>query len=267
MKRRIVIVLLLVGLAFWVGRLRGHGSGVGMDAGDGREETRQTFQLATGARVEVRGINGPVEIETADTDTAVVHIIRTADNKSELDKHRVLVEKAPASLVVRAEDSGSGWWESLWGGRNAVRQQVMLRIPRRCGVKTRGINGSVEIGEVEGPVEVTGVNGRVEVAQATDRFEITGINGGVAIGLAQPGADGVRLSGINGGVEFRVRGGVDADVRVSGLNGNVTIDAPDMAVEEQLKHSHMRARIGAGGPSVSISGVNGDLHFQSGAAN
>ena len=268
MKCRIVFVLLLVGLAFWLGRSRATTS-TETETGSGREDIRQTFQLSPGARVEVRGINGPVEIETADTDTAEVHIIRTANDKSELERQRIVVEQSATSLVVRTENSNAGWWGRLWsGGVSSVRQQVMLKIPRQSEVRVRGINGPVEVGEVEGAVGVSGVNGRVEIAQATGHSEITGINGGVAVGLAELNAeDGVRVNGINGNVEFRLRGEVNADVRVSGLTGNVSVDAPDVIVQEQLKHSRMRARIGRGGASLSISGINGNLIFQSAAAN
>ncbi len=264
MKRRIVIVLLVVGLAFWIGRHRSNGSEE-MDVESGQQEIHQSFQLSPGARVEVRGINGSVEVETADTETAEVHIIRTANDKADLERQRIVVEQSSTSLVVRGENSDASWWDNLWHRGGAVHQQVKLRIPRKSEVKATGVNGAVKVGEVEGAVDVTGINGRVEVAQATGHSEITGINGGVTLGLAQIGDDGVRISGINGGVEIRLGSDVNADVKVSGLTGGVSVDAPNMTVEDQLKHSRMRARIGTGGAPLSISGINGSLKFK--AAN
>ena len=75
MKGRIFLVVLLVVAAAvagrWVTKWRTpHVSK--------QEETRQTGRLDAGARVEVRGINGSVEVNTADTDTADVRVVRPA---------------------------------------------------------------------------------------------------------------------------------------------------------------------------------------------
>lgn len=46
-----------------------------------RDEINQTYQLSAGARVEVRGINGTVDIETSSGNTAEVHIVRSARSR------------------------------------------------------------------------------------------------------------------------------------------------------------------------------------------
>jgi hypothetical protein len=89
----------------------------------------------------------------------------------------------------------------------------------------------------------------------------------VTIGLSQLEGEGVRASGINGNIEFRLHGEVNAAVKVRGINGGISIDAPTMVVEQQRKRSRMSARIGAGGPPISVRGVNGNLRFQSVASN
>ncbi|HEV2705707.1 MAG TPA: hypothetical protein VGV59_07255 [Pyrinomonadaceae bacterium] len=267
MKRRIVFILLLVGLAFWAGRNRDAVAETETRAPveSGREETRQTFKMSPGARVEVRGINGPVTIETAETDTAEVHIVRTAKNMADLERHKILIEQTPESLVVRAENPKRGFWDRVFELGSGTRQQVTLRIPRKSEVKAQGVNGSLKVGEVEGGVNASGINGRVEVAQATGRAELSGINGGVVVGLSRVEGDGVRVSGINGGVVFNVGGEVNADVNVNGHNGGLSVDLPGMVIEEGMKHSRMRARIGAGGAPVTINGVNGSLSFRAAA--
>ena len=53
-----------------------------------RDEVNQTYELAAGARVEVSGINGAVDIETASGSTAEVHIVRSARSREDLNYHR-----------------------------------------------------------------------------------------------------------------------------------------------------------------------------------
>src|SRR5262245_20714246 len=68
-----------------------------------RDEFRQTYQLSSGSRVELRGINGSVEIETWNGNPAEVHIVRLARNKEDLEYHKILVDAGPSSLVLRGE--------------------------------------------------------------------------------------------------------------------------------------------------------------------
>src|SRR5260370_37571173 len=67
-----------------------------------RDEINQTYELSPGASVEVSGINGPVEIDTANSTTAQVHIIRSANTQEDLAHHRITVDHSTSSLVVRA---------------------------------------------------------------------------------------------------------------------------------------------------------------------
>src|SRR6201988_734040 len=71
-----------------------------------RDEFRQSYQLSPGAKVEVRGINGAVDIETAPGTTAEVYIVRSARTREDLNYHKIIVEATATSLVVRGEKDG-----------------------------------------------------------------------------------------------------------------------------------------------------------------
>lgn len=261
MKRRIALVLILVVAAWALGR---HFNPVRKEAGGGREEIHENFQLADGARVEVRGINGPVEIATSNGNAAEVHVVRTADSQSDLDGSRVVVEQTSDSLVVRGENNGRGWWSRFFGG-GQVRQQVTLSVPRHSRVAAKGINGQVRVGEVDAPVEVGGVNGRVEVAQAAGSTQVVGVNGGVSVTVGQLGGDGLSVKGVNGNVEIRLKENLDADVDIKGLNGSLSFSVPNVTAREELGRSNMRARLGAGGVPFTLKGINGNVRFESAA--
>jgi hypothetical protein len=264
MKGRIFLVVLLVCVAAvagrWVTKWRSpHVSK--------QEETRQAGRLDAGARVEVSGINGPVEIRTSDTDAAEVRVVRTADDAGDLEYNKVVVEVTASGVVVRGENNGArGFWRWLWGGGTGhVKQEVTLDVPRRVEVLTKGVNGSVRVGEVEGSVAVEGVNGRVEVAQSLGRSEIKGVNGGVGVGVAQLGPQGMEIKGVNGNVEIRFKENVNADINVKGQNGGLALNVPNVTMQERESFSNMRARLGAGGSPIEIKGVNGNVRFESDA--
>ena len=262
MKRRIFFAILLIAAAWFAGRHFTNRQ-QSAEATAGRDETHETFEIGPGARVEVRGINGNVSVETTAATTAEVHVVRTADNGSALGGRRISVEQTSTGLVVRGESRGGGWWRRVFGGGGQAREEVTLRVPRRVNLETRGINGRVVVGEIDGSVEVGGVNGSVELGQASVRAELNGVNGQVTLTLDRAGERGIGMSGINGDVEFRLRESINADIEINGQNGGVTLNAPNVTRQERPNRSRMSARLGTGGTGVRLSGVNGNISFQS----
>ncbi len=267
MKGRIFVVILLVAAAAFAGRWVNRSVG-GNQNGVRREETHQTFRLDAGARVEVGFINGSVEVKTADTDTAEVHIVRTASSPEDLEYKRVTVDASPSLLVVHGEQNGvPSLWHRIWDGGGDVRQEVTLVLPRRVEVAAEHVNGAVQVGAVEGPVEIAHVNGRVEVGAAAGRAQVSHVNGGVKLGLSQLGAEGLEVEHVNGNVEVRFAQLVNADVEAEHHNGALTLNVPNVTMQERVSRSYAHARFGSGGAPVQISHVNGNVRFESDAGS
>ena len=223
------------------------------------QRINESYRLAPGARVEVHAINGPVEIATAEGDTAEVQIESRADDAKMLERTKIRIEHASDRLVVRGpENSGGGFLGWLTGRGKGTKHNVRLLVPRKVAFEASGVNGRVRVGEIEGGMSVSGVNGGVEVASAAGRADVSGVNGGVSFALASVGEEGVQVTGVNGRVELRLAPTVNADVDVSGLNGRVSNELPNATVGDQGR-SHYSARVGAGGPRISLSGINGGV--------
>jgi hypothetical protein len=276
MKLKIFVAVLAVVVAWFAGHHFYHAGQVLGTSGDapsvaekiaaGEQVVNDSFALEPGARVEVSGINGPVDIMTTDSSVAEIHIENNVSDARDLEYHKITVERGADHLVVRAEHKNDGGWGFLrWligrGGSGArVQQRVVLKVPRRVNVAARGINGEVHIGELDGAVRVAGVNGAVTVARATGRAEFAGINGGVTFAMARIEDAGVRVSGVNGNVEMRLAPDANADIRVSGLNGSVNNDLNNLTVEDEGR-SKFVAHVGEGGAPIRMSGISGNIHF------
>lgn len=223
-----------------------------------KEEINQIYELANGARVEVSGINGRVDIETTNGNTAEIHIMRSAKNRDDLQFRKITIEATANSLLIKGEHD-----KDQEGGRNReVRQQILLSVPRQIDLKASGVNGRVTVGEVDGPVTVSGVNGRVDVAQAVGYSRLSGINGKVFVKIVRLSDRGAQISGINGGVEIYFADDVNADLEVSGINGSVHNELPNMVVQGKMERNNFRARLGAGGAPIHVSGVNGKVSLR-----
>lgn len=270
MKRLIILILLVVlaGIAGvvvrssskdgTVGELRGLVSHNAAD--DVREEVRQNFELAPGARVELSGINGAVKIETSDTRTAEVHIERTASSDEALKRRQIKIEATADRLRINGETTEHNFIAKLFGSKASER--VTLKLPRQISLYAKGINGAFVVGELDGAIELGGINGKVQVANASGSATLKGINGNVVFGMKRIEADGITLSGINGNIELQLPADLNADFDASGMNGRVIADMPNVSIDKG-KHGSYWARIGSGGSGITAKGINGNIRLTS----
>jgi len=217
-----------------------------------KDEFQQSYTLAPGSQVEIKAINGSVTIETTSGSTAEVHVIRLARKREDLEYRKVVVEQAGGRFTVRGENDSEG-------RRHAeVRQQVMLKLPRKVDLEVHGINGSVKAAEIEGHGSVSGVNGKVELTQVGGINKISGINGSVSVSVARLDQEGMKISGVNGRVDVQFAENLNAEIHASGINGKVETDLPTLLLSEWSR-SNFKGKVGSGGPIISVSGVNGKV--------
>jgi hypothetical protein len=264
--KRVLIVVVLVIIAAIAGLMRAHSrsnsganqsSAAGESMGDAREEIRKSYQLSPNAQVTISGINGKVDIQTSETDTAEVYVLRTANSRESLDRRRVVIEQTPNSLTVRTESNRVSFWARLW--TRDPKEEVTIKAPRRIALLLKGINGRVNSGEVDGAVEAKGINGRVELGQVNGSVKVSGINGSISAGLKDLDERGVQASGINGSIELRIANGVNADLVAKGMNGRVRSEIPEVIIDKGDYGSSYSARIGTGGAPINVSGINGNV--------
>jgi hypothetical protein len=269
--RRVFIVVILIVAAAVLGLWRTNGGvrqglskAIGMSnesmQGEARDEINKSFQLQPGARVEVRNINGSVEVQTSDTKTAEVYVLRTGDSREALSRREVYFEQVNNGLVIRGQSARRlGFWEHLFG--HNPNEQVTIKAPRQIALLLAGINGHVTSGDIEGALEARGINGKLELGQAGRSIEIGGVNGNIAVGVKQLSETGARFSGVNGNIELRLSKDLNADLTARGMNGNFRSDIPEITVEKEEHASRYTARIGNGGAPITISGLNGNVRL------
>ena len=263
MKRLIllVVLVLLAGIAGIVARSSSRSEikeFVSHSAGDTQQVIRETHELAPGAEVELSALNGSVKIETSDSKTAEILIERTASSDKELARRRITIQATANSLRIKGEKGDGGFFSRFFG--SDASERVTLKLPRQIALYTKGVNGPVTVGELDGPVEVAGVNGRVTIASATGTASFKGVNGSIVVGLKTISLEGVTLSGVNGNIELQLPADANADLETKGMNGRVISDIPNVTVDRS-SHGNYSARIGSGGSSISAKGVNGNIRL------
>jgi DUF4097 and DUF4098 domain-containing protein YvlB len=263
--KRIIFVVLLVGIAAIAGIVRSRAKSGDFDrfvshkaADQAREEIRQTYQLEPGATVELAGINGGINIETSDTKTADVYIERTGASKEALERRKIIIEADAHSLKIRSEKGDAGFFGRLFG--SSPSEQITLKLPRQISLQTKGVNGAVTVGDLDGPVDLRGINGRVQIAGAKGAA-FKGVNGNISFGLKELVGEGVTLSGVNGNIELQLVPGINGDFEVNGINGSVASSLSEVSIEKD-KHAKYSGRIGNGGSlGITAKGINGNIRL------
>lgn len=230
---------------------------------DVREEMRQKYELAPGARVEIVGINGAVNIETTDSTIAEVYIERLASSQEALNRRKVTIEADANSLRIRGETLERSFFAKLFGSKSSER--ATLKLPRQISLTGKGVNGAFISSDVDGPVQLSGINGRVQVASAKGTATLKGINGNIAIGFKSIEQEGVTLNGINGNIVLQLPAGLNADFDARGINGQVISDVPTAAIDRS-RRGNFWGRIGNGGNGITAKGINGNIRLTLGSA-
>jgi DUF4097 and DUF4098 domain-containing protein YvlB len=217
-----------------------------------QERIDRTYRLDAAARVEVSTIYGPVDIETSDTDTAEIHVIRYARSREDLTSRKISVDLTPSVVAIRGEKDQSE--EPL-----KVRHRVLLKLPRSVQLSAESVNGHLNVGEIEGAIHIHRINGAVRVARGGGAAEISRVNGSFNLTLTRLVQSGLKLQSVNGTVELRFLTEIDADVTIAEFNGAVNITLPNTSILQKTERQTFRACIGSGGVPISISDVNGSV--------
>jgi len=258
-----------------------------------RDEFNQTYQLPQGARVEISSIRGSVKITNTDSATAEVQVIRTARTRADLEYHKIEVAQTGNTLVVRGvQEPGER------GRRNIqVNHQVILKLPRSIDLSVTSVSGSLQSGDVDGPVHVSSisgsanfgnvggklqvnsvsgsvevgnvgsdarvnsVSGNVGLGHVNGSLDVTSVSGGVKAGLMSLSPQGIHINSVSGSIEIAFKSEVNADFTAEHVSGQVYLDVPNVSRESEEKSSNVRARIGAGGAPITISSVSGSIRL------
>ncbi len=219
-----------------------------------REELKQTYPLAAGARVELTNIDGPIRIEPLDSGPAEVRILSYAYGAN---ARKLTVESAGNSLTLRGPDKTARDYDD-------TRHSVTLKLPRRSELTINNARDSVTIGDMDGAIHLQGVSGNVSVAQSAGAADIARVSGSVVLNLARLGGQGVRVQDVSGRVSVRFLDELNAELQTTNIKGKVYVDVPNVAVQGEMNHADFRAKVGTGGASVAISDVTGTVRLARG---
>ena len=138
------------------------------------------------------------------------------------------------------------------------------------------LDGEIDVDGIYGPVSASNVNGPIYVAGMRDCEQLESVNGKINLGFAAAPGQNCSIETINGDVTLNMPAGSGLDVALDIFNGRVITEfATDTyAVPAQVEYLQSEGthryriqqsaglRLEGGGPTFSISSLNGDVRIQ-----
>jgi hypothetical protein len=236
------------------------------------QDFRWHGRLAAGKRVEIKGVNGDVRAVAAAAGAEVEVTAAKHARRSDPDEVKIEVIEHDGGVTIcavyptprraRRENScevGDHWSSSTED--NDVTVDFDVRIPAGIAFGGRTVNGEMSAEGLKADVKASTVNGSVRVT-TTGVVEASTVNGSVYVEMGRADwTNELEFSTVNGGITLILPDKLDAEVRASTVNGDLVTDYP-MTISGRFGPRRMRGTIGAGGRSLSLSTVNGEIRLR-----
>lgn len=245
---------------------------------------QETYAVETESpRVRISNIWGGVHVRTGTAGQVSVSAVelRSAPDQERFDRSLVVL-----NLAVDADASGvsivvgdrNERWQRMHGCDGCrLDIQFEITVPPNAVVDVGTVmDGHVVVEGVSGLVTANNVNGSVMVDNIQNCESIESVNGKVDVSFAQSPARNCQIGTVNGDITLGLPTGTGLDIALDLFNGRAfselaagPMDLP-ATVEHRVEDGRNRyrieklsgLRIGDGGPTYSISSINGDVRIR-----
>jgi hypothetical protein len=232
------------------------------------ETIDRTFDVRPGANVVLSNVNGRITVTSWDQPRVRVVATKEVDGdrgelKKALQDLRVELQPRDGGLVITTHypKEMTGMSKILgWLSGDDVDAQVRydLTVPRTMNVDVTNTNGTIELTDVTGQLELDTTNGRIEVTRCAGSLDASTTNGSikaelVRIAKGQP----LRFETTNGRIDVSVPANAAADLDASTTNGSIRSDLPVAAT--RTSSNSLRGTINGGGTTLRLRTTNGGI--------
>ena len=239
----------------------------------------------TGAQpvLEIENIWGDIRVRpgAAGAIRVTVQEIRSAPDQKRFER-----SKETLQLNTEADEGGVrlyvGNRDRYWHGRDNCRGCKVVYhfdviVPPETLLDVSTVNeGRIDVSGVLGAVSAANVNGPIEVAGMRDCAEMNSVNGEVSLGFTRSPLANCTIETINGDITLALPDDSGFDLAVDLFNGRLLTQLPvdSLAIPASVEHIETNGRhqyridqkagvrVGAGGPTFTVSSMNGDVRIQ-----
>lgn len=239
----------------------------------GADDFRWQGRLASGAAIEIKGVNGKIRADGAAGDAVEVTATKRAKHGDAEAVEIRVVEHAGGVTICALHPSPDGKPNVCApgeGGRMSVARgddvlvDFQVAVPAGVRFVGRSVNGGVTAGGLTADSELVTVNGSVEVeTRGVARAQT--VNGAIRARLGRADWTGqLSLRTVNGSIDVALPADASSEVHASTVHGRIRSDFP-LASSGGFVGRTLQGTIGSGGRSLELKTVNGAIALRKGA--
>jgi DUF4097 and DUF4098 domain-containing protein YvlB len=232
------------------------------------QDFRWTGRLAQGRTVEIRGVNGDVDVTLASgAEVEVTAVKRARDDDPATVKVEAIEHAGGVTICAVYPDRrgrnrcapGEGYRMNTED--NDVQVHFTVRLPAGVKLDAETVNGGIEATGLRSDVEAETVNGGIEVS-TTGLARGETVNGGVKVALGRADWTGSwQFETVNGSIEVTLPADASLRVEAETVNGDISTDFP-LTVQGRFGPRSVTGTIGGGGRDLELSTVNGSIRLR-----
>ncbi len=199
-----------------------------------QEKIEKSFAVAAPARLNLRNIRGSVDIRPGETGALSVTAIKQTDS-GDAKGTEIELSQASDGTVTAATHFPEGWWVWMTGSK-PCKVDYIVKVPRGCSLKVRGVSNSVVVQGLTGDFDFNTVSGDLTLRDLTGPLRINSVSGDVS------GA------------------GVSGALRVDTVSGNVKLDSSNLtSVSAKTVSGNLSLQTTLADGSYKFNSVSGDV--------
>lgn len=215
----------------------------------------QTRPMLSGSRLNLKNINGRIEIEGWDKNEIQVDAVIT-DNPEYRIKIETTQDNQGITINVQFPKQfyGSAFfglfqWNLRPWKKDSLKCDLKLRVPRKLQGSFTNVNGFTGVNNIEGSIAIDSVNGDFEVRSIKGVFKGDTTNGTISVTEADAELE---LKTVNGSIKLDQ---VSGSIKAGTVNGSI------LAKNLNGKDGGMSFKTVNGGVRLALGSASGTLHL------
>lgn len=226
---------------------------------EAREEWKKTYTVEAGGSVQIENSNGRIVVRPGSGPDVEVIATRIAKAGTEEAAKQLLEEMA---IEESASESGvrlSSRSRRVNWGSTQYQVNYEIRAPAGLELRLSATNGTIDVADWDGRVEMSATNGSLEGAGLSGAVKAETTNGRVEIRLDALHADGVSVETTNGRVIVEVPRDAAGRIMARVTNGSIDVEGLEVEASSSNTRRRFEATFNGGGAPIDISTTNGSI--------
>jgi DUF4097 and DUF4098 domain-containing protein YvlB len=227
---------------------------------EAREEWKRSYPIEPGGALTLENTNGKMVVRPHGGSTIEVVATRIAKAGSDEAAKQLLAETRIEETATPSSVKISGRQSRVNFGATQYQVNYEVRAPAGIALTLSATNGTIDVSDWEGAVEMRATNGTIEGAGLSGEVDASTTNGKIDVRMAALSDRGVKLGTTNGRVSLELPKDTKGRVLARVTNGSISVEG--LNVEPSPSNTRRRyegAINGGSGPTVSVETTNGSV--------